>query len=564
MDPIEVQGPDGQRYQFPAGTSPDVMKQAMAKRYPKPMSTTEDVAKSIPSGLVSGAASLFGAPGDVQSIGKGQGYAKRPPPTNKLEAVLEKLVDWTAPPSFPTSEKLISNAEQTTGPLHQPQTGWGKAANRVAQFAPGVFMGGVAAPNALSAGGNVAQQVLPTITAGLGSSGAEQLSEKLGYDKLAPYAGIAGGIAGGMVPSLGRRLFTPNPITPERKAMVDILTQEGVQPTAGQATGRKGLQYLESELGAGSAQRALDNQADQFTAAALRRTGETANRATPDVIDNAFTRIGQQFDDLAARNTLAADPQMGQDLGAAIRDYASLVPQSQQAPIVGDVVTDILGQVQQHQGAIPGAQYQAYRSRIDRAARASRSDPQLSQALQGIRNALDDAMERSISPADAGAWREARNQYRNLLVIEKAATGGGEAAGMGAISPARLRQAAVGQNRRSYVRGQSDFSDLARAGQSILTPLPNSGTAPRSAARAGPAIIGAGLGGGPPAMAAALAATMAPRIAGRVAMSGLGQKYLANQLMKGGMPASEAASRSALLEILMGRLPPALTDEKRK
>ena len=32
----EVRGPDGQRYQFPEGTSPEVMRQAMAKRYPKP------------------------------------------------------------------------------------------------------------------------------------------------------------------------------------------------------------------------------------------------------------------------------------------------------------------------------------------------------------------------------------------------------------------------------------------------------------------------------------------------------------------------------------------------
>ena len=31
----EVQGPDGQRYQFPEGTSPEVIKAAMAKRYPK-------------------------------------------------------------------------------------------------------------------------------------------------------------------------------------------------------------------------------------------------------------------------------------------------------------------------------------------------------------------------------------------------------------------------------------------------------------------------------------------------------------------------------------------------
>jgi len=31
--PIIVEGPDGQEYEFPEGTAPDVMKQAMRKRY---------------------------------------------------------------------------------------------------------------------------------------------------------------------------------------------------------------------------------------------------------------------------------------------------------------------------------------------------------------------------------------------------------------------------------------------------------------------------------------------------------------------------------------------------
>ena len=35
--PIVVEGPDGQKYEFPEGTAPDVMKSAMAKRYPKPV-----------------------------------------------------------------------------------------------------------------------------------------------------------------------------------------------------------------------------------------------------------------------------------------------------------------------------------------------------------------------------------------------------------------------------------------------------------------------------------------------------------------------------------------------
>ncbi|WP_287994302.1 hypothetical protein [Acidiphilium sp.] len=38
--PILVEGPDGQKYEFPEGTAPEVMKSAMAKRYPKPSAPT--------------------------------------------------------------------------------------------------------------------------------------------------------------------------------------------------------------------------------------------------------------------------------------------------------------------------------------------------------------------------------------------------------------------------------------------------------------------------------------------------------------------------------------------
>jgi hypothetical protein len=45
--PIIVEGPDGQEYEFPAGTSPDVMKQAMRKRY---AATTALAAPAQPAG----------------------------------------------------------------------------------------------------------------------------------------------------------------------------------------------------------------------------------------------------------------------------------------------------------------------------------------------------------------------------------------------------------------------------------------------------------------------------------------------------------------------------------
>jgi hypothetical protein len=48
--PIIVQGPDGQEYEFPEGTSPDVMKQAMQKRYGAPKQTAiPDISRPDPN-----------------------------------------------------------------------------------------------------------------------------------------------------------------------------------------------------------------------------------------------------------------------------------------------------------------------------------------------------------------------------------------------------------------------------------------------------------------------------------------------------------------------------------
>lgn len=73
-----------------------------------------------------------------------------------------------------------------------------------------------------------------------------------------------------------------------------------------------------------------------------------------------------------------------------------------------------------------------------------------------MRESLDDAMQRSIAqnnPRDLGGWQQARRQYRNMLVVEKAATGAGENAALGLISPSQLRNATVQQGRRAFARG---------------------------------------------------------------------------------------------------------------
>lgn len=379
----------------------------------------------------------------------------------------------------------------------------------------------------------------------------------------AKYGGIAGGIAPVAVAGISsavRRAVTPVGVSAERQAAANVLRSEGVDLTAGQTSGSRALRFAEGELGGAAAERALERQGEQFTSAALRRAGETAERATPDVMQRAATRIGREFDDLARRNPVHPDGDLASDLLGVARQYTSMVPESARAPIVRNVIEDIADRVRIN-APIDGAAYQALRSRLDKAGRASRNDPQLQEALFGIRGALDDAAERSIArtnPSDVGAWQEARRQYRNLLVLERAARGAGENAALGLISPSSLRNAAANQNSRAYVRGQGDFAELARAGEALMKPLPQSGTAPRLRAQnlgAGAmSILGAGGGmatGGPlGAMGGAIVGAAVPRVAGALMMSRPGQAYLMNSVMRGPMDPARRAVANALLSAL--------------
>lgn len=352
---------------------------------------------------------------------------------------------------------------------------------------------------------------------GLASEGAGQYAKGSGYETIARLlGGLGGGIAGGAA----GRAVTPIAQNPARQRLVDVLNDEGVTSlTAGQRTGNKTLQYAESILGdaPGAGQGASRIQGEgqrQFTEATMRRAGQGLPDATPEVLAQNNARLGQEFRDLSARNNLVPDNHFITDLVDAARNYRR-VPDSQQRAIVQGYIDDIIPHV--NAGSMPGAHYQEMRSRLSRQANSLRqSDPTLSEALRDMRNALDEAMGRSISPADREAWQLARREYGAQKTIEKAASRAGEATAEGQIVPANLRNAVSANNRGAYARGEGDFSELARAGSGVMAPLPNSGTGQRLS------IWGAlnDLTGG-----------AIPAAAGRALMSRPGQAYLANQLI---------------------------------
>lgn len=507
---------------------------AQNAQQPDQPSAISDILQSAGSGLRQGVEGLIGLAGDSRDMQSGiakwvaEKFGASPETQQTIGSVASRLSPF---PFAPDSAKIQDETNSVIGAPYKPQTTEGKYANTIGQFAPAALIPG--------GGGLVRRAVTQALLPALGSETAGQLTEGTAAE---PYARMGGALVGGLVPSAASRAVSPLPISQERQGLVDTLRREGVDLTAGQTTGRDALRYAESELGGGAGARLAERQNEQFTAAALRRAGVDAKRATPEVIDQAFGRIGKQFDDLGARNQIVPDRKLATDMQSTINEYGAMVPESARAPIVENLTNDIVDTFRRNH-SLGGAEYQALRSRLDKASRSARADPQLSDALGGLRNALDSAMERSIAannPADAGAWREARRQYKNMLVLEKAATGAGENAAQGIISPSQLRNATVQQGRRAYARGKGDFADLARAGEGVMKPLPQSGTAPRTAARnigtSIPAIMGAGAGsaGGLPGMLLGGAAgAAAPFVIGRALLSGAGRAYLGNQVATG-------------------------------
>lgn len=541
MPTFDITAPDGKQYSVEGADAKGAMA-ALQKHVgtDKPaapdMSAGEvaaDIAKSGGIGLAKGGIGLVGGGGDLRDLASagldkvGEKLGFDPAPIKKVAGAIAPYTPLAALPYAPTSHDIQSKIEGVTGEFYKPKSVAGEYAQTAGEFAPAAIGGG---------GGTVARigrALIPAAT----SETAGQLTKGTEAE---PYARIAGALLSPAIPATARRVVTPIQTSPERAALANALRGEGVDLTAGQATGNRPLQWMESTLGdlPGSGGRAAETQArqgEQFTAAALRRTGETANRATPEVVDQAFTRIGHDFDQLAARNTLHMDQQFATGLMDNVRDYNSLVPHSLRSPIVENVVNDLAAHAGQNGGALSGEYYQALRSRLDRAARSSANDPQLSETLRGLRTTLDDAMERTITatnPGDLGAWRQARNQYRNLLVVEKAATGAGSQTAEGILSPSQLRNATVNTHgRRNYARGDGDFAELSRAGEAIMKPLPNSGTAPRMYMQHMASALSGAAGGSIAGLPGAIAGAAVPAGVGRALMSAPVQGYLGNRVL---------------------------------
>ena len=269
----------------------------------------------------------------------------------------------------------------------------------------------------------------------------------------------------------------------------------------------------------------IEAQKSAWERAVSRTFGEDTPSITPDTMTAAAKRIGGVFNDVANRTTVKVDDTLFNRLDAIERE-------ANDAPLGHGGVQAIKSQIDNILGAgssgtIDGKGYQQLTrtgAPLDRA--QSAADPNVRYYAGQIRDALDDAFQRSAAPEDQEALGRARGQYRAMKTIEDLV----EKKTSGHIDPNLL----MGQVRTASSRfdpstggmaytGGGALGDLARIGKQFLGPQPNSGTADRWL------VNGTLLGGGGAAAAAN------PLAAGAVPLGLLANRIGGAYLRSGGL-----------------------------
>jgi len=571
---IRVTHPSGATVEFPDGTDPDTIAGAMGQldgrgtqaagvgggNQPATPATPErapyssfgevatGAAKALGTGVVKGAIGLGTLPGNVEALARAG--------INRGAGLLGVEGNVVDPDTLAINyNDLAGRVQNRFGEFYKPQTTPERYIETVGSFLPG----GVMAKGA-TAGQRAAQVVAPAVT----SETAGQLTEGTAAE---PWARVAGALAGGAAANLGARTITPAPAEPVKTAAVKELAQDGVTAiSAGQKTGNPTLRWMESAAqtmpGGRRMAQVQEQQAEQFTAAALKTAGLDATRATPEVLNQGFARLGQMYDTVEKVARVTPDASFAPAIRGILNTYRQRTAQTTRLPIVEEFGAEILNKTLAR-GGMDGTTYRAIVRSLKDEARSLSKDPQASRALYDLALKLDAQMIRSaprnIRPQVAQYIRDLNEKYSNLLVLEKAASRGGEQVALGLITPAGLKTAMGESGRRAYARGRGKLAKLARSGEAVIKPLPSSGTAERGMAqsilKAPATLVGSGFGAGGFMMGADPVTTIAMALGPLLAQAGAAraltnptmQRYLSNQTLTTRVNPAEARNVGSLM-----------------
>ena len=397
--------------------------------------------------------------GAVKSI-EGIGSLGDSPQMNRLQNTLG--VKRSAIPAPVQAIETQANATQ-------PKSIAGIAAQGAGGFMAGLPLGGEG--DLISLGKQAA---------GLGAAGA---ASAIGQHVAGPVGALVGAFApaaGGALAGKAVDVVAGPTLSPERAQLARDYQALGGKLGGTEVSASPFLKYLDSTakhlplMGSTGHDEAIQNA---FNRAVSTQMGTPADKITPKVMDATKTRLGNEFDQLAAQIPIHADDQLLSDLSAVETQAGEELPESTMKPI-NKQLNDVLSAVGPD-GQITGAQYQALTRKGTPLMRAMDStDPNVRHYAGQIREALDSAMERSAPPELLGRLQKARYQYKVMKTIEPLVQG----TESGNISPARLKTNVAKSFKNLAYDGAGPMGTLARAGQAFFKEAPNSGTAQRELA----------------------------------------------------------------------------------
>ena len=341
-----------------------------------------------------------------------------------------------------------------------------------------------------------------------------------------------------LTPSLYKRLVSPSggEITGQTKKALKLLNDEGVFPSAGQATGSKSAMLIEEGSDAG---RALQEQAlRNFTRAAFKRIGVTKFDNLGSDMEAAYRRIGNDLDITIGAVQPKVKLEDAADLARVLQRYQGQASEMLRSPVFQQAF-EAVAQSYKSGKPISTEQIRYLHQTLNP---LTRRGDETGVAAREMMPVIKDIIFRALPKDSKTRWVNANKQYRDFLALEGALAKRDNVA-EAIITPAALAQSTRSVfGKRAFVFGKNDLSELAQAGQLALKQQGTSNTAERLMAQAptvGAGTMGAAamdvLSGSPVGNNAALygaALGMAGIPARNRAMATpAGQAYLRNQLI---------------------------------
>lgn len=420
-----VQGQDGTVHNFPDEATPEMISGALGLKPPVAQNFFQNFAAGAEQNLEKTGAGLLGLGTDAL-----QGLGVFSP--NEASSYKNQLTN-------------VSHGAEQQFPA---DSGIGHFLGTNTAGAPMAFLPGLGPIGAGTVGGafNSIANTNPNASLGMKTSNAV-IDSGVGA--------LTGKVVGSILGKTGSNLSA------EDQRLAQVASDQGIDLTPAQQTGNKTLNLFEKIIGSQDQQ--APRQAEQFTQAAMRNAGSISSDASPQAVDKALTTSGEAIGNIAGKYSLPVDDQFINDLIAASDKHSDII-EPLQKPIFDKIINTLSSGDE-----IPGDVYKSTRTQLGKIAKTSwNSNPQYAQAVSDVQDALDNAMQRVMSPEDSTAMNLVRQQYGSAKTIARAMRSGTDEALSGNIPPNRLLNAQFAQG-DNFSRGRGALNDVSRAGARFIT-----------------------------------------------------------------------------------------------